>query len=59
MHDGLISVEQQIADLADLREATERRHALPRGTSEWNAAVRVEERVIARIRRWSQRRASS
>jgi len=51
-----VTLEQQITDVADLRAAAERRHALPRGTREWMAAVLDEQEIVARIRRWSQPR---
>ena len=50
--DEAASVNQQLTDLADLKAATEFRHGLRPGTPEWEAAVRVEEDVIERIRHW-------
>jgi len=50
------SVMQQMADLAELKAAMRRREMLHRGTPEWDEAVAVEERVIARIRNWVQPR---
>ena len=54
MDDRPVTVEQQLADLAELKVASERRHALPRDTPEWLAAVRDEAEIIERVRRWSQ-----
>jgi hypothetical protein len=51
MDDRLVTVEQQLADLGDLKAATQRRHALPRDTPEWLAAVRDEAEIVERIRR--------
>jgi hypothetical protein len=47
------SVEQQLADLADLKAAKVRRQLLPRGTAAWAAALSAEDDIIRRIRRWS------
>ena len=52
----MTSVVQQMADLAELKAAMRRREMLHRGTPEWDEAVAVEERVIARIRNWVQPR---
>jgi hypothetical protein len=54
MDDRLVPVEQQLADLAELKVASQRRHALPRDTPEWLAAVREEAEIVERVRRWSQ-----
>ena len=50
--DRMASVEQQVADLADLKAAQRRRENLPRGTPEWDEALADEERLIMRIRNW-------
>jgi hypothetical protein len=52
--DRKATVEEELADLAELKEASERRHALPRETPELLAAVRDEIEIIERVRRWSQ-----
>ena len=52
MDDRPVTLEQQLADLAELRAASERRHSLVRGTPEWAAAVRIEAEIIDRVRRW-------
>ena len=54
MDDGPASVAQQLADLADLKAAKRRRELIPRGTPEWTAAVRVEDDLVDRIRRWNR-----
>ena len=54
--DGMASVEQQVADLADLRAARRRREQLRRGTPEWDEALADEERLIMRIRHWGRPR---
>jgi hypothetical protein len=54
MDDRRITVEQRLVDLGELKAATQRRHALPRDTPEWLAAVREETEIVDRIRRWSQ-----
>ena len=48
----MASVAQQVADLADLKAAQQRREVLRRGTPEWDEAVADEERLIVRIRHW-------
>ena len=52
--DRPVTLERQLADLAELKAATERRHTLRRGTPEWTAAVHIELEIIDRVRRWSQ-----
>jgi hypothetical protein len=52
--DDLASVEQQLADLADLKAAKTRRDLMARGTPEWVAAIGVEEELAGRITRWSR-----
>jgi hypothetical protein len=54
MHDRLVTLERRLADLAELKAATDRRHMLARGTPEWDAASRVEAEIVERVRRWSQ-----
>jgi hypothetical protein len=54
MDDPVVTLEQQLADLAELKAATQRRQGLPHGTPEWLAAVRDETETVARIRGWSQ-----
>jgi hypothetical protein len=53
MEDRPVTVEQLLADLAELKAASERRHRLPRDTPEWLAAVRDEVEIIERVRRWT------
>jgi hypothetical protein len=50
------STARQLADLADLKAAKQRREQLRRGTPEWQDAIKVEEGIIDRIRRWARRR---
>lgn len=50
----MVPLEQQLADLAELKAATQRRQRLPHGTPEWRAAVRDETETVARVRAWSQ-----
>jgi hypothetical protein len=57
MDDGLASVRQQLADLTELKVATQRRAEMRRGSPEWLAARDIEERLIDRIQRWARQTA--
>lgn len=54
MDDPVVTPEQQVEDLTELRLATQRRHLLRHGTPEWKTALRVEAEIVARVRRWSR-----
>ena len=43
-----------MADLVELKAATDRRHTLARGTREWAEAASIEAEIVDRVRRWSQ-----
>jgi hypothetical protein len=49
-----VSIEQQLADLATLKQVSRRRESLRRGTPEWVAASEAERRAADRIRDWSR-----
>jgi hypothetical protein len=51
---GEVSIEQQLADLAALKEVTRRREGLRRGTPEWRAAMEAELRAADRVRGWTR-----
>jgi hypothetical protein len=51
---GEVSIEQQLADLAALKEVTRRRESLRRGTPEWRAAMEAELRAADRVRGWAR-----
>ncbi len=48
-----IPVEQQLADLANLKQVTRRRESLRRGSPEWIAAIEAEQRAADRVRKWT------
>jgi hypothetical protein len=47
-------LRRQIADLAALKNALHHRQMLERGSPEWIAALKLEERLIGRIRAWTR-----
>jgi hypothetical protein len=51
---GEVTIEQQLADLAALKESTHRREGLRRGTPEWRAAMEAEMRATDRVRGWAR-----
>jgi hypothetical protein len=51
---GPVPVRQQLADLAELKAATQRRAQELRGSPEWVAALEAEERLMSRIQRWAR-----
>jgi hypothetical protein len=55
MDDDRAETPEYVADLAELKAAIRRRESLPRDSPEWRAAVELEGRLIARIRKWAQR----
>ncbi len=46
MDSGVASVTQQLADLAELKVARQRRAQMRRGSPEWLAALGIEEGLI-------------
>ncbi len=48
-----VPIEQQLADLAALKQVTRRRETLRRGTPEWLAAIEAEQRAADRVRSWT------
>ena len=51
----VVSREEQLADLAALKEAARHRHSFGRWSPDWQAALVVEQAAIERVRRWSER----
>jgi hypothetical protein len=54
-NDDRAELRRYVEDLAELTAAMQRREKLERDSPEWQKAVEVEERLIARIQRWAER----
>jgi hypothetical protein len=48
------TTQEMLSDLAALKSASRARERLPRHTPAWELAVSIEDRALARVRRWSR-----